>query len=59
VLTKHNVPDATDEYKNLVNDSKIDLKKDKSKKKYFSRIKAKSKKPLPNIGACCTWGRIL
>lgn len=45
VLTKQNVLDATDEYKELVNDITIDPKKTEARKKYISRIKKKYKKP--------------
>ncbi len=50
VLTKQNVLDATDEYKELINDLTIDPKKTEARKKYISRFKAKTKKPSPNIG---------
>lgn len=50
VLTKQNILDATDEYKELINDLTIDPKKTEARKKYISRIKAKTKKPSPNIG---------
>lgn len=53
VLTKQNVLDATDEYKELINDLTIDPKKTEARKKYISRIKAKTKKPSPNIGILC------
>lgn len=48
VLTKQNVLDATDEYKELINDLTIDPRKTEARKKYISRIKAKTKKPSPN-----------
>jgi RNA-directed DNA polymerase len=42
VLTKQNVLDATDEYKDLVNDMTIDPKKTEARKIYISRIKSKA-----------------
>ena len=45
VLTKQNVLDATDEYKELITDLTIDHKKTEARKKYISRIKANNKKP--------------
>ncbi|HEV8508098.1 MAG TPA: reverse transcriptase family protein [Chitinophagaceae bacterium] len=50
VLTKQNVLDATDEYKELINDLTIDPKKTEARKKYVNRIKAKSKTLSSNIG---------
>lgn len=41
VLTKQNVLDATDEYKELVSDLTIDPKKTEARKKYINRIRAK------------------
>jgi RNA-directed DNA polymerase len=51
ILTKQNVLDATDEYKNLVEDLTIDPKKTEARMKYIKRIKATNKISYPkNIG---------
>ena len=48
VLTKQNITDATNEYKELVKDKTIAVKTTDARLKYISRIKAKTKKPTPN-----------
>ena len=48
VLTKQNVIDATDEYKELVADKTIAAKTTEARIKYISRIKTKTKKPTPS-----------
>lgn len=44
VLTKQNILDATDEYKDLVNDLTVAPQKTAARKKYINRIKVTSKK---------------
>lgn len=49
VLTKQNVLDATNEYKDLICDLTIDSKKTEARKKYINRIKAKKKRPKKTL----------